>query len=107
MYIICTYKNTIALQRHRLATWTPAGHRHGVHHVPVGHVLQVGVAVPPAETGHPAPEEPEAEDQGQEPARRPAAVPRLHHAPQQDSQNPASVHRHQRVRHKHSDILPG
>jgi len=56
------------LQRNRLATWTPAGHRYGIHHFSVGHVLQVGVTVPPAETGYSTPEEPEAEDQGQEPA---------------------------------------
>lgn len=56
-------------QRYRLATWAPTGHRHRVHHVPAGHVLPVRVVVPSAETGHPAPEEPEAEDQGQKPAR--------------------------------------
>lgn len=97
----------VVLQRHRLAAGPAAGHRRGVHHVPAGHVLPVGVAVPSAAPGHPAPEEPEAEDQGQEPARRPAAVPRLHHAPQQDRPHPAGVHRHQRVRHQHAHILPG
>lgn len=95
------------VQRHRLAFGTAAGHGHGVHHVPVGHLLQVRVAISPAETGYTSPEEPEAKDQGQEQARRPAALPGFHHPAQQDGAHTARVHRHQRVRHKHAHILSG
>lgn len=112
---LCAMRNRVtgfsnhrdSFQRDRLATRTAAGHRDGVHDVPVGHVLPVGVAVPPAETGHPSSEEPKAKDQRQEPARRSAAVPGLYHAPQQDRPYPARVHRHQRFRHQHSNILSG
>lgn len=61
-------KNISCFQRHWLAVRITAGHCHRVHDIPVGNVLQIGLALSPTETGHPPSEEPKTKDQRQEPA---------------------------------------
>ena len=75
----------------------PSRHVRHVFAVHPGHVLPVGVTLPPSASCHPSPEEPEAEDQEQgqgEGPGRPAAVLRLRDPEEQDRQDPALLHRH-------------
>uniref|UniRef100_A0A8D8KFZ3 (northern house mosquito) hypothetical protein n=1 Tax=Culex pipiens TaxID=7175 RepID=A0A8D8KFZ3_CULPI len=67
-------------RRHRVAAGSAGGHGDRVYHVYPGHLLQKRLAVPSPAEGNSAPEEPEAEDQGQKQARRSSAVLRFQHA---------------------------
>jgi len=59
---------SLSLQGYRLATGTASCHRFGVGHLPARFVLSISVAVPPAEEGHPPPEE--SAQKGKEPINK-------------------------------------
>ena len=55
----------IIFQFFRVSSGSSAGDVHAGHHLLPGHLLPVGLALPPAEEGHPSPQDAEEEDQEQ------------------------------------------
>lgn len=82
------------------------GDRRGRPHLPDGDLLPLGVAIPPAAPGHPAPQEPEAEDQGEEPDGRHAALLRPGHPQEPHRADPPRVDRPLVLRDHHAYHLP-
>ena len=95
-----------------MAAGPPDGDGGGVHDVPPGDVLPVGVAVPPSAPGHPPPQITKAKDQKQRQGEeqspgRPAALFRLHHAEEQNHQDTPGFHLHWVLWPQHTHILSG